>query len=60
MAGITGDIDETFDKLDVDGDGTVDIKELKYVLTALQGFPPSPKALADAMATIDVDGYVCR
>uniref|UniRef100_A0A7S1UHZ0 EF-hand domain-containing protein n=1 Tax=Phaeomonas parva TaxID=124430 RepID=A0A7S1UHZ0_9STRA len=54
VARITGDVKETFEKLDQNGDGTIDSNELEMLLRKL-GSTPSQEAIQGIINTIDVD-----
>ena len=50
LANITGDVNETFDKFDKDGSGSIDTNELRNMLATLlpSSSPPTEKDVQDA------------
>ncbi|XP_012877567.1 PREDICTED: centrin-4-like [Dipodomys ordii] len=49
------EIKEAFDLFDVDGSGTIDVKELKIAMRAL-GFEPKKEEIKHMIAEIDTEG----
>lgn len=54
------DLKETFRTFDKDGNGEIDLNELRTVMTSL-GYNPTDKQLQDMMDKVDLDGngFIC-